>query len=81
MSADDDLLGVLRAVLAVEDSDAPADNEVLATSLGWDLERVSAALEQAKELKLIWGHRGSRQPGPWFTELEVTVQGKRRLRS
>jgi hypothetical protein len=81
MSSDQDLLSLLRAVLDADEKDVQLDNETLATTLGWDLDQVAGLLDEAKRMSLIWGHRGSRKPGPWFTELEVTVQGKRRLRT
>jgi hypothetical protein len=54
---------------------------MLAASLGWDLEHVAEALGMAKQQSLIWGQRGGHKPGPWFSELEVTVQGDRLLRA
>ena len=81
MSPEHELIEILRAVLDADEQDAPLDNEMLATALGWDLDHVAASLSEAKQLSLIWGNRGARKPGPWFTDLEVTVQGRRLLRS
>lgn len=76
-----DVAAALRVLLAADDGDAPLDNASLAEALGWDLPRTSACLEIAKEHSMIWGQRGSRQPAPWFAEIEVTMQGRRFLRS
>ena len=80
MSSDDELSQVLRAISIADEKGQPLDNQMLATTLGWDLKDVAAALDTAKERSLIWGIRGSQKPSPWFAELEVTVQGKRLLR-
>jgi hypothetical protein len=40
---------------------------------------VASILEDAKERSLIWGQRSGDKPGPWFKELELTVQGRRFL--
>ncbi len=82
MSADDDLsmFLLLGVVQAGEDADALVDNAIIARRLGWDLTKVSAALQQAKDRALIWGRRTGDKPAPWYTELEVTVQGRRLLR-
>lgn len=77
----DDLASALRALLAADERDAPLDNASLAAELGWDLRRTSSCLEVAKEHSMIWGQRGSQQPGPWFADIEVTMQGRRFLRS
>ena len=79
MSTDDDLAQLLRAVQAGDDADVLADNESLASSLQWSLGDVADCLREAKERSLIWGVRSGQQPGPWFAELELTVQGRRFL--
>lgn len=79
MSSDDDLARLLRAVQAGDDADLLADNESLACSLQCSLGDLAACLREAKERSLIWGVRSGKQPGPWFTDLEVTVQGRRFL--
>ncbi|MEK7425302.1 MAG: hypothetical protein AAB131_15840 [Actinomycetota bacterium] len=79
MSSDERLDVILRAIQASDDGDAPADNAILAAELGWSLVDVALCLDEAKERALIWGHRGGTKPGPWFSELEVTVQGRRFL--
>jgi hypothetical protein len=73
-----DLLGV---VLSGDDSGTPVDNSIIAKRLGWDLEAVASYLNEAKERSLVWGQRSGDKPAPWFKELEITVQGRRLLRS
>ncbi len=80
MSTDDELVKILRAISVADERGTPLDNESLAVKLRWDLERVAAALDTAKQQSLVWGVRSGRKPSPWFTDLEVTVQGKRLLR-
>ena len=79
-----DLTADLKAALAVlakaDDGNTPLDNEKLAKALKWDLDRTANCLQAAKEQSLIWGHREGRKPAPWFSSLEVTVQGRRFLR-
>lgn len=75
------LIAILQAIRTAEDADELADNASLSAALGLSLDDVAACLEGAKEQALIWGHRGGTKPGPWFSELEVTVQGKRYLAS
>lgn len=82
MTVDDP--AAMRAVLAViqqgDEHDALVDNAIIAKRLGFDLERVAALLEDAKERSLVWGRRTGDKPAPWFSELEVTVQGRRLLK-
>jgi len=80
VSTDDELVKVLRAISTADERGVPLNNKTLAETLGWDLEHVAAALDNAKQQSLIWGARGGHKPGPWFADLEVTVQGKRLLR-
>jgi hypothetical protein len=51
----------------------------LAKKLDLTLTVVASILEDAKERSLIWGQRSGDKPGPWFKELELTVQGRRFL--
>ena len=80
MTTEDELLNLLRAVQQSDDADAPADNGSLASALGWPVAAVAACLQAAKDQSLIWGMRSGQTPGPWFTDLELTVQGKRFLK-
>jgi hypothetical protein len=81
MSTDAQIHQALTALLSADDGGIPLDNELLADKLGWDLHTTAACMEVMKDRSMIWGVRGSRKPGPWFSELEVTVQGKRFLRT
>jgi hypothetical protein len=72
------LLGVVQAG---DDNGAPVDNAVIAKRLKWDLETVAGCLGEAKERSLVWGQRSGDKPAPWFKELEITVQGRRLLRT
>ena len=75
------MVKLLGVVLKGDDSGAPVDNSIIAARLGWDLEAVAVCLQQAKERSLVWGQRSGDKPAPWFKELEITVQGRRLLRS
>jgi len=79
MSTEQQLTAALRVLLAADDGDTPLDNQLLAAALGWDLEETATCLQALKDRSLIWGVRGSGKPGPWYSELEVTVQGRRFL--
>jgi hypothetical protein len=52
---------------------------MLGAALRLSLASVSLVIQEAKARSLIWGIRSGRQPGPWYTDLEVTVQGNRFL--
>ena len=81
MSDDRLMAQLLGVVLKGDDSGAPVDNSMLASRLGWDLEAVASCLHEAKERSLVWGQRSGDKPAPWYKELEITVQGRRLLRS
>ena len=81
MSDDRQMLDLLEVVLRGDDSGAPVDNSMIAARLGWDLEAVASCLHEAKERSLVWGQRSGDKPAPWYKELEITVQGRRLLRS
>ena len=81
MSDDRLMVQLLGVVLKGDDSGAPVDNSMLASRLGWDLEAVASCLHEAKERSLVWGQRSGDKPAPWYKELEITVQGRRLLRS
>ena len=78
---DPGLVDALRLLLAGDEAGEPLDNERLADALGWDLTRTADCLREAKERSLIWATRGPRQPGPWFSDIEVTMQGRRFLKA
>lgn len=71
------LLGVVQRADAAGDL---ADNESIAVALGWDLEETAVLVHLAREALLVWGLREGRKPGPWYSSLELTVQGRRYLR-
>ncbi|MEI8237826.1 MAG: hypothetical protein WCI22_00255 [Actinomycetota bacterium] len=75
-----DLKAALQVLVKADDGNTPLDNEKLAKALKWDLDRTALCLQSAKDQSLIWGHREGRKPSPWFSSLEVTVQGRRFLR-
>jgi hypothetical protein len=79
MSGETELTRLLQAVRDGDFADAPVDNEMLATALQLSLDTVATCLEEAKARSFVWGIRSGRQPGPWYTDLELTVQGKRFL--
>jgi hypothetical protein len=76
---DAEIAAILIAVQRGDDRDALLDNDGLADACHLSLEAVAARLAAAKERKFVWGRRSSQQPGPWYMELEVTVQGRRFL--
>ena len=78
---DQQMVEMLAVVLSGDDSGAPVDNSIIAARLGWNLEIVASCLNEAKERSLVWGQRSGDKPAPWFKELEITVQGRRLLRS
>jgi hypothetical protein len=78
---DKQMVKLLAVVLSGDDSGVPVDNSIIAKRLGWDLEAVASCLNEAKERSLVWGQRSGDKPAPWFKELEITVQGRRLLRS
>ena len=51
----------------------------LARALELSLVDVAQRLEDAKARGLIWGFRNGQRPAPWYTDLELTVQGRRFL--
>lgn len=81
MADDGRMVQLLGVVLNGDDSNTPVDNSIIAARLGWDLESVATCLHEAKERSLVWGQRSGDKPAPWYKELEITVQGRRLLRS
>ena len=81
MSDDLRLIQLLRVVQDGDDANTLVDNAIIADRLGWDLAEVATCLTAAKERSLIWGQRTGDKAAMWFSELEVTVQGRRLLRS
>ena len=75
------MVQLLAVVLGGDDSGTPVDNSIIAKRLGWNLEVVAKLMNEAKERSLVWGQRSGDKPAPWFKELEITVQGRRLVRS
>ncbi|HEY7628385.1 MAG TPA: hypothetical protein VH761_15035 [Ilumatobacteraceae bacterium] len=74
-------MSAMLAVLQRADAKGePADNESIANALGWDLDETAVIVHSARESLLVWGLREGRKPGPWYSSLELTVQGRRYLR-
>jgi len=78
-ATDTDLRRVLRAIQLGDESNELANNARLAAALSATLEEIATLLSDAKERSLIWGQRSGDKPGPWFNDLELTVQGRRYL--
>ena len=76
---DQDLSSLLRVVQGGDDADSLLDNGAIAKLLGLSHETVAEQLAAAKERSLVWGIRNGQRPAPWFTDLELTVQGRRFL--
>jgi hypothetical protein len=79
VSSEEELTRLLSAVKDGDLAGEPVDNEILAAVLNLPLVSIASCLQEAKERSFVWGVRSGRQPGPWYEELEVTVQGKRFL--
>ena len=76
---DAELAVILVAVQQGDDVDSLLDNDALAEACDLSLDVVAQRLDVAKQRKLIWGRRSNQRPAPWYTELELTVQGRRFL--
>jgi len=76
---DAELTAVLLAVQQGDDSNSLLDNGALAEVCHLSLEVVAERLAVAKQRQLIWGWRSNQRPAPWYTDLELTVQGRRFL--
>lgn len=77
---DDHLLAMLRAIAEGDDGSSLIDSSGLAGRLGWTDAQTASALSAAKDDHLVWGIRIGGIPAPRFEEIELTVQGRRRLR-
>lgn len=80
-TTDDDLVAALTVLRAADDGGTPIDNAALGVTLGWDAERVGRCIGVAKKRSFIWGVPGPQRLGSWFSEIEVTVQGRRYLQA
>jgi hypothetical protein len=79
VATEEELAHLLQAVRNGEFADAPVDNEMLAAALQLSLVSIASSLQEAEARSFVSGVRSGRQPGPWYTDLEVTVQGQRFL--
>ena len=77
LMSDDDLLAMLR-VIGRERSDS-LDSRAVSRRLGWTDAMTASSLEEAKGRLLVWGIRVGGTPGPRFEDIELTVQGRRRI--
>jgi hypothetical protein len=77
--SNEDLAAVLHAIQHGDESDTLLDNAGVARVLGLSLEVVAERLAAGKEMSLVWGIRNGQRPAPWYTDLELTVQGRRFL--
>jgi hypothetical protein len=73
-----DLLRVIRDAYRAE---RPLDSARLGHQLGWTPVATSAAVAHAKQRLLIWAIRTSGVPAATYDDIELTVQGRRLLRS
>lgn len=82
MTAEDrELMAVLLAVQHGDEEGSPLDNAGVARACGISVETARACLDAAKERSLIWGMRTGHGASASYTDLEVTVQGRRFLTS
>jgi hypothetical protein len=72
---DDDLLTMLRAIDAAS---GPLDSSSVARRLGWTAATTASSLSDAKASMLVWGIRVG---GTSYEDIELTVQGRRLLRT
>jgi hypothetical protein len=75
--SDEDLLAMLR-VIGRERSDS-LDSSAVSRRLGWTDAMTASSLDEAKSRLLVWGIRVGGMPGPRFEDIELTVQGRRRI--
>ena len=78
---DEDLLTILRLIGDGDAAGAPMDSDGLSRRLGWTPGDVAARLQVARERMLIWGIRTGGTPAPRYSDLEITVQGRRLMAS
>jgi hypothetical protein len=80
MCDDEELVSMLRILHEADEACEPIDSQAVARRLGWADERTANLLADARAALLIWGVRVGGRP-PCFADLELTVQGRRRLRA
>jgi hypothetical protein len=77
----DELVAILVAIRDIDKVGRSVDNGAVARRLGWDDEVVADRLAHARARMLIWGVREGGRTSPYFSDIELTVQGCRLLRS
>ena len=77
--SDDDLVALLRVIGDSSARSDPLDSSAVGRSLGWSDAVTASSLAEARERLLIWGMRVGGTPAPRFEDIELTVQGRRRL--
>jgi hypothetical protein len=75
--SDEDLLAMLRAI--GRGGSDPLDSRAVSRRLGWTDAMTASSLDDAKGRLLVWGIRVGGRPGPRFEDIELTVQGRRRI--
>jgi hypothetical protein len=79
--SEDQLVAMLRSIDERDAAAGQLDSAALGRCLGWTAARTAASLAVAKRRLLIWGIRVGGSPAPCFEDIELTVQGRRLLRS
>ncbi len=75
VSADEQLTRLLQAVRDGGYASTPVDNQMLAAATRLPLGSVARHLQEATARRLVSGTRSGGQPGPWYTDLELTGRG------
>ena len=78
-AADERLTALLRAVGEHDATAGPLDSAMLGHCLGWSAPGTAASVEDAKRRLLVWAIRVGGIPVAGYEEIELTVQGRRRL--
>jgi hypothetical protein len=78
---DDDLLAMLRVICDSDERSDPLDSIAVSRRLGWSDSFTASSLGEARARLLIWGMRVGGTPAPRFEDIELTVQGRRLLRT
>ncbi len=75
---DEELVEMLRSISRRDDASGQLDSASLGRCLGWTSTKTAASIDDAKGRLLVWAIRVS---GSSFEDIELTVQGRRFLRS
>jgi hypothetical protein len=75
---DEGLVEMLRSINQHDDAAEQLDSASLSRCLGWTSLKTAASIDDAKGRLLIWAIRVG---GSSFEDIELTVQGRRLLRS